>query len=291
MLSMTGFGCSSCTKDGVKISVQITSFNRKQTDVRIKLPGDLAFLEINIRNRIVEKISRGAIQVKIEVSQESDSNNFVKVDIELARQIYSELERLKNELQLDGKISIDHLLQIQNLNILKIQEFPEEKLEEMVIEAVNEALEKLISAKKIEGNQLKSDIRSRHIILNDYLQNIKAQAPKASEINKVKYHSRIKKMVSEINVDDDRLMKEIAIQTDRYDITEECTRLTSHLDLLGTIFEVSEPVGRKMDFLIQECFREINTIASKCNDLDIAKVAIDFKTELERIREQVQNIE
>ena len=291
MRSMTGFGSGSYSISGATITTQITSVNRKQTDIRIKLPTDLLYLEIEIRNQISSKISRGVLQVRIDIQPSDNYSDLLCVDDNLVARLYTVLSDISAKLNLDKKMTLGDLFQIPNINIISTKKLPNDELEAGVLQSVGEAVENLIHTKLEEGKRLNKDIRERHQILLDCMRAVESNIPCVNELAEKKLRERIGKIVSDIDIDDERLIREIAFLTDRCDISEELTRLSVHLESMETQFSLHVPAGRKLDFLIQECFREINTLGSKCNHIETSKKVIDFKTELERIREQVQNIE
>ncbi len=291
MWSMTGFGSGNQSVSGSTITTQITSVNRKQTDIRIKLPTELLYLEIEIRNRIASKISRGGLQVRIELQPSANFSDLLSIDNELVDRLSTLMVDLSNKLNLDNQVTLGDLFQIPNINIITTDKLPIEKLELGVLQSLGEAIDHLIDAKIEEGKKLGTDIRKRHKILLGYVNDIESNISEIIKVAEKKLHERIGKIVNDLEIDDERLVKEIAFLTDRCDVSEEITRLLSHLESIEAQFSVNDPVGRKLDFLIQECFREINTLGAKCNHIETSKIVIDFKTELERIREQVQNIE
>ena len=291
MKSMTGFGSSDSSLGGTKISVQISSVNRKQTELRVMLPRDLFCLERNFRERIKKAVSRGAINVKVEVDVLRGGDDCVSPDIELSKSLYNGLKALKEDLHLEGAISISDILRIPNMDLFKKQEMPIEKISELSLSVLDKALEELIASKILEGNSLQKDLKKRHETLLDIVEKIGELAPDVPIQYQKKMASRVQERMDTIQLDDERIYKEVALFADRCDISEEITRISSHLSQMKTLIDSVEPVGRKLDFLIQEIFREINTIGTKANNVEISTHVINFKTELERIREQVQNIE
>ena len=291
MISMTGFGNSEVVVDGTKVSIQISSLNRKQTEIRVVLPRELGNLEKGFRDRIKNAVTRGAVSVKLELGTYRLAGGTPLLDLELARSVYDELAQLKNELHLNQAISVSDLLSIPDVNLAKKHELPVEKLSETAYTVLDHALKELITAKAEEGKSLQLDVRKRHKRLLGLITKIKQMAPQIPAQYQKKMVSRLQEYIDGIELDDDRIFKEVAIFADRCDISEEITRISSHLSSMKKLIDTTEPVGRKLDFLLQEIFREINTIGAKANDFEISTLVIDFKAELERIREQIQNIE
>ena len=291
MRSMTGFGSAENSQNGAKISIQISSYNRKQADIRFNLPRELTPREPELRKRIHDRISRGAITVKIDVKFDPKVGESLTIDRDLASTIFRELTQIKSLLELDGNISLQDLLSLQNVEIIKRSEFDFEKISEAIHSILGQALQELVDRKDEEGESIKLDLEGRHKKLTTYVNKVMEIAPEIPKRHQKILTQRIQQNLEEIPIDEDRILKEVVLFADRCDISEEITRLSTHLTYMDKLFKKSEPVGRKLDFLIQEIFREINTIGSKCNDIDISTTVIDFKSELERVREQVQNIE
>ena len=288
---MTGFGNAEVCTKGTTISVQISSINRKQTEIRVLQPRELLHLEKGIRAKIKNVTSRGAITVKIDLDFDRQASETPVLNVDLAASVYTELLQLQKELRLEGTISISDLLSIRDIELFKKPEPPIEQVSETVDTALDRALNAFMTAKIEEGNALRSDIMARHKRLLALLGNIQKLAPSVPIQYKKKMTARIQEYIDDNELDDERISREVALFADRCDISEEITRITSHLGQMEKLMRATEPVGRKLDFIIQELFREINTTGAKANDYGIATLVIDFKAELERIREQVQNIE
>ncbi len=291
LLSMTGFGSGDCRRGGFAITVQITSVNRKHMDIHVHLPKELTHIETLIRTTLGKKLGRGVINVKVNLSVESAAAMAPKIDLEAAREVYRELAELKNALNLPGDISLHDLIDSPQFNIVAPPALPSEQLTEMILEALNQALSALVAAKTQEGNVLAMDLDQRRQRLLDHLATITQHNQSASERIYVKLKERVQHLLREIPLDEERLLKEIALQVDRCDVTEEITRLHAHLGQMEELLTNDGSCGRKLDFLVQEMLREITTTGAKCAVLEITRTVIEFKAELERIREQIQNIE
>ncbi len=291
MLSMTGYGSGQATQTSCKVDVYINSVNRKQTDIRISVPKDLTGFEKKIRDRVGATITRGAVTVRVDFTCKSPGDGQLYLDATRARAAWEELISLQKTLEIPGDISIQDLLSVPGLMGTQAAPLSPDELSSMIESALAQALEELIATKTAEGKSICDDLRLRHKILVNYADEISGLAPQSAIQYRERLLSKVREIIDDIDFDDDRIAKEIAVYSDRCDIAEETTRISSHLGLLNELLSEDEPVGRKMDFLIQELFREINTVGSKANNVDISKIVIDFKTELERIREQTQNIE
>lgn len=289
---MTGYGYGECSSNnGVSVSVQISSFNRKQADIRFVLPKELVPHENSLRKTVKDQVSRGAVTVKVEITIDPTENNLFSVDLSLSKQVYHELKNLQDYLKLENRIGIQELLSLQNVDIIKREEVDIGRISKMTNSALESALEELLKMRSDEGKSIKTDLNNRHCLLEKYNSKILKLAPEVPKKYREKLESRIQENFDNPQIEEDRILKEIVLFADRCDISEEITRLSTHLNSMEKLFDEAVPVGRKLDFLIQELFREINTIGSKCNDIDISTLVIEFKTELERIREQIQNIE
>lgn len=291
MKSMTGFGNAECiSKSGITVRVDIVSYNKKQLDVRALMGKDLLAFEHLTRKIISEKIARGSVTVRVELSVSEDArNHHIQLNTRLAAAYKKQFEKLKKKLKIESEIDINNLINLPGV----IEEINVESLldEATLKTAIKAALEKFIAMREQEGMALKKDITKRLLKLSKLIDKIE---PKANVIPKKQCQrlmDNLKNSGLNIKDDDDRVMKEIIIFSDRSDITEEIIRLRSHFQQCNKLLDKKEPVGRAFEFLIQEIQREINTLGTKAAQSSISPLVIDFKTELEKIREQVQNVE
>ncbi|MCC7299816.1 MAG: YicC family protein [Verrucomicrobia bacterium] len=288
--SMTGFGSAATHADGVRVTVELSSVNRKQLDVVFRLPPQLAALESRIQKIIQEKISRGRISGTVQLESAS-GGAMVHIDEKRAEEAVKQLRRAAKKLNLPDDLSARALLQIPGL--LKAQngdQNPEEVFQTLE-RALTAALKKLDTMRVREGKALETDFLARLRLLEAMLAQIKARAPQIASNYRKKLFQGLETAGLKNVADDERIIREIALFGERGDISEEITRLESHLQQFKKMLRGKEPAGRPLDFLAQEFFREINTIGSKANDLKITEQVVAFKTELERIREQIQNVE
>jgi uncharacterized protein (TIGR00255 family) len=288
---MTGFGHGEYSRDGQTVAIEISSYNRKQMDLRVRLQRELSMLEKDVRERIAGRLSRGAVTVTAKLTAAAGEVSGVRADLGLARQFYDEARRLQETLGIKDELTMSDILNLPGLFVIGAPELTPDVLREMAMPAVDAALAELLDMKGAEGWTLAKDIRGRHAALCRLLAEIEDVAPQIASRLRERLVERVNELLDAIDTDDERLMKEVVFYVDRSDIAEEITRLKSHLDQMTGLFEQADPVGRKLDFLIQEMGREINTIGSKAADIDISTRVVDFKSELDRIREQVQNIE
>lgn len=289
--SMTGFGRGEYEEHGRCFIVEIKTVNHRYTDVSVKLPRQLSYLEDNIRKFVMTYVSRGKIDVYITQDKYSEEDIRVIVDDALASSYIKALHELGDKFKLEDDITISLIAKFPDvINITKAEEDKEEIWNTLNI-ALERSLEKLTNMRAVEGQKLGDDIIERTKYIKSVVAQIEKRSPQVVEEYKIKLNERLKELLGDVCIDESRLAVEAAIFADRCSITEEVVRLYSHLGQLESIMREDGPVGRKLDFLVQEMNREINTIGSKANDLEIAKFVVDVKSEIEKIREQIQNIE
>ena len=291
MKSMTGFGCGEALNDDLIYRVEVASVNRKQADIVVNLPRELSALDSRIRKQISEVVSRGRINVGISLKSSEAKGGSLSINLPLAEEYSAAIAKLEEHLGLNGLVS--RFDPGRAPGVIQLGEtLPEpEDAWPFVEKALKESLSKLLEMRSTEGAHLKSDLESRLATLKGFLQQIAEQAPSVVQRYRKNLIKRLDSAGIELNLDDERLIKEIRLFADRCDISEEITRLESHFAQCHKYFTRDEAVGRPLDFLIQEMGREINTIGSKANDASIAQIIVESKTELEKIREQIQNIE
>jgi len=291
MKSMTGFGNGEASADGLVYRAEISSVNRKQVDIVVSLPREFVRLEAQVRERIGVDISRGRVNVSINISAAEDSSGQLQVDEELAQQYVEILRGLGEKLELGEILKGFDPLRAPGVLSLGVKLPAPEDAWDPVSRALDAAMAALVEMRSQEGRHLSEDLRSRLSVLEGFVEKISRCAPDVVERYRVNLHKRLNAAGLDIDSDDERVMKEIGLFAERSDISEEITRLQSHFLQCSRYFESLDPVGRPLDFLAQEINRELNTIGSKANDAGIAQYIIEAKTELEKIREQVQNIE
>lgn len=290
--SMTGFGRSDYQLENIYFNVELKSVNNRYVDISIKLPRRFTYLEENIRSLVKSYVERGRIELYITYQNIGDSDVKITADMPLAREYLNSLLQIEENLKVKNNITTSLIATFPDVIKIEKREDDEEEIWNCLKEALNGALAKLVLMRKEEGARLKEDIGKRLSKINTFLQQIKERTPVIVEEYKQKLADRIKELLDEqVDLDEGRLALEVALFADKSNITEEIVRLGSHIDQLNKTLEEDEAVGRKLDFLIQEMNREINTIGSKANDLIVANLVINVKSELEKIREQVQNIE
>ena len=291
MRSMTGYGRGECAKDGFKFTVELNSINRKQSDIAVNLPKEFIELEPRIRDEINAHLSRGRINAVIAYHRARQADGPVELDEALALAYLKAIQRLQKRTKLTGSITLDMLLRAPG--VLKSTEptIDAEVVWPSVEQALKRALGQLVKMREKEGKFLAGDLTGRLDALAAGVAQIRQVAPSIVNHYREQLHARIKDAGLNVPLDDERLRKEVVMFADRCDITEELTRLESHFQQFRGCLKSTEPVGRTLDFLSQEMNRELNTIGSKANAIEISQVVVRLKAELEKIREQVQNIE
>ena len=288
MKSMTGYGRGELTTGGQNICIQISSLNSKRLEVFVNQPREWQSLEHKIRELVVSRLGRGKIVVAIE---KSEGQQFSENEIERLSHSFNSFKRLAKALGVDFKPDASFLLAFLNQAKTETNASVDSSLWEALAGGLGEALESLDQMRKAEGQHLFEDLSKRLDNLKNYFEEIKKAAPEVSEHYKAQLMNRLKEADFEFDLEDPRVLREIALFADRSDISEEMVRLESHFKHFGGNLKESGLIGRKLDFLCQEIGREINTIGSKANFSGISRYVVEAKNELERIREQVQNIE
>jgi len=290
MRSMTGYGRGTATLEGRQIAVELSSVNRKQAEISLSLPRALLELEPRVRDEINAHISRGRLTVAVGLHHKAGKRGSA-INLEAARAYRKHLDTLRKELKLAGEVTLDHVLRGPGVIDSDDVEIDTDDAWPALGKALKAALEQFVKMRQQEGDALAADLRKRTLAIQKHVKTISVLAPKVMEHHRGSLLERAAKAGLEIGENDERLLKEIVFFADRSDISEELTRLRSHLDQFFGQLSKDEPVGRTLDFLLQEMFRETNTIGNKANFLAISQIVVSMKTELEKLREQVQNIE
>jgi len=288
---MTGYGRGEADHAGTKISVELNSVNRKQSDIVINLPRDLAMLEPRIRQAINEKISRGRMNVMIGLQQSANGASALALDTALARSYHEAMLTLQKELSAPGEITIGTILQAPGVMRSPEHTVNADEAWPVVERALATALGDLVKMREHEGKHLAKDLIHRLKTLRAEIKEVRKLYPDVVKKYRAVLRERLGKAGLDLPLDDERLLKEVTIFADRSDISEELTRLESHLAQFAHHLRKNEPVGRTLEFITQEIFRELNTLGAKSNDAGISQHVVACKSELEKIREQIQNLE
>lgn len=291
MHSMTGYGKGVSKRDGKTITIEIKTVNHRFLDCNIKLPRNFLFVEDRVKKAVSSAISRGHVDLYLTYEQSSTDEGAYTVDLELANNYLTAVRQLENGTGLANDVTLSTLLRVGDIVTRQQSVEDEDLLAEMTLEATSEALVNLKVMREKEGQSQKADIASKLGTIEACLDRIKEFAPKVVEDYRELLNARIAEVVEPSLVDKQRLATEVALYADHCAIDEEITRLSTHISNMRSLLEATEPVGRKMDFLVQEFNRETNTIGSKANDMRITKEVLAIKNEIEKMREQAANIE
>jgi uncharacterized protein (TIGR00255 family) len=288
---MTGYGRGEATSDGAKFTVELSTVNRRQSEIVMALPRDLSELEVRIRQVINARISRGRTNVLVALHQTAAAQRSLALDVALARSYHDAMRALQEELGAPGEITIDTILQAPGVMRPPEEAIDADRAWPALERALEAALGDLIKMREREGKHLAKDLIRRLKAIRKLLKEIRAQHPEVLKKFRAALAERIEKAGLAAEETDDRLSHEIFLFADRSDVSEELTRLESHLAQFAHHLRKEEPVGRALEFIVQELFRELNTLGAKANDALISQRVVACKTELEKIREQVQNLE
>jgi uncharacterized protein (TIGR00255 family) len=288
---MTGFGRSKMEVNSREYIVEIKSVNHKYSDISIKLPRNIMCFEEKIKKIVLNNISRGKVDVFVTFNNYSEEGKNVIINKELAKNYINQLKELAAENGLDDKIRVTEITKMPDVLQLKIEDDESDIIWNELEQCVNEAVANFVEMRETEGERIKLDLIERINKVEELVNGIFSNTTGLIEDYVVKLRERIKEVLQTDVVDEARLAQEIVIYADKCSVEEELTRLRSHITQFRSLLETEEPVGKKIDFLIQEMNRETNTIASKSVKLDITNLAIEIKTVMEDIREQIQNIE
>ena len=288
--SMTGYGRGNIYKNEREYQIEIKSVNHRYLDISAKMPRQLSYLEDAIKKEIASKVKRGKIDVFITFNNNSLEGRTIKINTELAHAYIEELKRLSEKEKILSDIQVTEISKYPD--VLNIQnEQDDDKIKEELIEVLNDAIENFISMRQTEGSKISEDLLKRLDYIEVKVNEISKLSTGLIEEYVVKLETRIKEILKDQEIDKQRLAQEVVIYADKCSVEEEITRLNSHILQFKNLLNSEEAVGKKLDFIVQEMNRETNTIGSKANNLDITNRVIDLKTEIENIREQIQNIE
>lgn len=288
--SMTGFSKNEANENGVTATIEMKSLNGRYLEMNIRMPRGLQHKEFEVRDAIRKVIGRGSVQVNISLEFDNNASS-LSLNQEVAKQTYESLSNLKKELKLKDVVKLEHVLHFSNLFMDK-EENEDEALQMRVIKrALNNALVSLDNMRKKEGTQILKDIQSRINAIEQTTTKIEGLGMKRIPEERERLRQRIAQLFESDEIDEQRLQTEMVLLADKLDISEECVRLKSHIKYFNEQLNSKQSEGRKINFLLQEMHREVNTIGSKINDATVSQLVVGAKEELERIREQIQNIE
>lgn len=289
--SMTGFGRGECTIDNRSMTIEMKSVNHRYCDINIRMPRKLIHLENQLKNMIKQELTRGKIDVFITYQDNSDKSSSIVYNESLAGQYMDYFNQIADRFNITNDVQVSSLSRYPEVLKLEEQDDDEDVLQELVIKAMEEAIEKIAETRLTEGQLLKVDLKSKLEEMLTFVEKLKEISPAVIEDYKVKLEQRIGEMMDQTLLDKDRLALEVAVFADKSCVDEEIVRLESHITHMKDTLDSNESVGRKLDFISQEMNREANTVLSKANNISVANQGIDLKTLIEKVREQIQNIE
>jgi len=289
--SMTGYGRASEEFDGVSITVELKSVNHRYFDCTVKTGRQYLFLEDPVKKAAAGIASRGKIDIFVTIDNSGSDDTVVKVNKNVFEAYLNGLREMCSEYNLKDDISVTSIARFPDVIEIERAELDSEKLTGDVLSVLKNALEDFNSMRIREGEKMKDDIKSRAVTIGERVAEIELRAPESVKDYRARLEENIRELLNGAQYDETRLLTETAIFADRCAVDEEIVRLKSHIVQLDTILASDEPVGRKLDFLVQEFNREANTIGSKCSDITITNHVLEIKAEIEKIREQVQNLE
>lgn len=290
--SMTGYGRSEKESELQKVLIEMKAVNHRYCDVVLKLPKKMAMFEDRIKKYVKQHVKRGRVEIYMGFEEQKGDDFTVSPNFSVLDQYVDALKAIQENYDIKRDFDLNLLTRFQDVFAIEYKEVDEDAIWTLIESALIEAVDSLVEMRRVEGQKLLEDINHRIALINGVIVQLEERAPEIVVIHKNKMRERITELLDEsIELDEVRLAQEVAYFSDKTSITEELVRLSSHLEQLGNIFDEKQSIGRKLDFLLQEINREINTIGSKSPDVDISNFVIELKSEFEKIREQIQNIE
>lgn len=289
--SMTGYGRHQELIDGMDITVEIKSVNHRYFDFSSRTPRTYGFLDEKLKSYVQSRVSRGKIECYASVNNLEDDSVIVEVNKSLAKGYVDAYKAISEEFGIENNVNAGQIARFSDVLVIRKEEADEEKIWNAVKAVAEKAVDKFIAMRETEGEKLRDDIVSRAELILSRVEYVEKRSPETVKEYTEKLLARMKEVLGDVSVDETRILTEAAIYADKIAVAEETVRLRSHIDQLKDFFNSEEAIGRKMDFLVQEINREANTIGSKASDVEIARCVLDIKSEVEKIREQVQNIE
>ena len=289
--SMTGFGRFEVSENNKKITVEMKSVNHRYLDMNVRMPRQLSSFDSAVRAEIKRYASRGKIDMFITYEDISEENASLKYNSGLAAEYVSYFKEISEQFGLENDISVSKLIRCPEVLVMEENKTDEDELWKLVKKVVDGACERFVESRLSEGEHLKNDLLSKLDNMKDLVESIAVRSPQVFEEYRVNLRKQVDELLGNTQVDESRIATEIVLFADKMCVDEELVRLRSHVDKMKAELETGEDIGRKLDFLAQEMNREANTILSKANDLEVTNKGIDLKTEIEKVREQIQNVE
>ena len=289
--SMTGFGRASGSQGGFEVTIELRSVNHRYFEFTTRRPRAFQFAEEKLKALCQQSISRGKVEASVFIEDTGENATEIEINRQYADAYLKALKTLSKEYKLKNDVKASSFIGNSEMFKLRRKEIDDEQVLEAVLPVAEEAIKSFIAMRETEGERLKADISSRAETILSKVSLIEARSPETVKAYRERLEAKIKELLEDAKVDEQRLITETAIFADKVAVDEETVRLRSHIKQLSSLLEENGPVGKKLDFIVQEMNRETNTIGSKCQDVEIAHIVVDIKSEIEKIREQVQNIE
>ncbi|MBE6806587.1 MAG: YicC family protein [Ruminococcaceae bacterium] len=289
--SMTGYGRNQEVLNGLSVVVELKSVNHRFYEYSSRLPRGYGFLDDKLKTHLQQRISRGKVDVFVQIHALETAGSEVVVDHGLAESYLNALRELSTRYDLRDDVSASALSRYPDVLTVRQAEVDEDAVWETVRAVADGALERFVAMRELEGARMREDVLSRAATIRKAVSMVEEKSPETVRAHMEKVEARMRELLDGVPVDEARLLNEAAVFADKVAVAEETVRLNSHLDQLEQLLNSDEAVGRKLDFLVQEINRETNTIGSKCSDLNLTRIVVDIKAEIEKIREQIQNIE
>lgn len=289
--SMTGFGRASGSQGGFEVTIELRSVNHRYFEFSARMPRAFQFAEEKLKALCQQSISRGKVEASVFIEDTNENATEIEINRQYADAYLKALKTLSKEYKLKNDVKASSFIGNSEMFKLRRKEIDDEQVLEAVLPVAEEAIKSFIAMRETEGERLKADISSRAETILSKVSLIEARSPETVKAYSQRLEAKIKELLEDAKVDEQRLITETAIFADKVAVDEETVRLRSHIKQLSSLLEENGPVGKKLDFIVQEMNRETNTIGSKCQDVEIAHIVVDIKSEIEKIREQVQNIE
>ena len=289
--SMTGYGKGFAENESARVTIEMKSVNHRYLDLNIKLPKKLNFLESLIRNKISESIFRGKVDVYITLNEHSDACYKVSINDIIAKEYFDSIAEMAEKLGVENDMKASNIVRLPDVIELEETDSDEDSLKELVLSALSDCINQFVDSRIAEGARLEKDLVSKMDEMLVLVDKLEKRSPVIIEEYKERLTTKIHELLEDNNIDENRIAQEVTIYADKVCIDEEMVRLKSHVAETRSVFNLDKEVGRKLDFLAQELNREANTILSKSTDVEIADIGITLKTLIEKVREQIQNIE
>lgn len=289
--SMTGYGRAQDVIDGRDITVEIKSVNHRFFEFSSRTPRVYGYLDEKIKSFLQGKIARGKVEVSVQIINPEAQGTMVEVNLPLAKSYTDAMHKMAEELNVTDDVSVSILSRFSDVFSVRKEQDDEEAVWQAVQSVLQKALDRFIQMRESEGEKMSADVLSRLVTIEGWVSEVEELSPLTVTAYRERLYNKLKEVLSDTSIDEQRIITEAAIFSEKIAVDEETVRLKSHIQQFRSIIASGEPVGRKLDFLVQEINRETNTIGSKASDLKITKIVVDMKSEIEKIREQIQNIE